>query len=173
MDRPRGFFDSIRASGLIVATLIGPDGQVKQVEEIHNLITRVGDQMYAERAVGLGSLNAPTGMQLGTGTTAVAKTGAGAAMVTYISGSNQAMEGGYPASSLNGTERRIHYRAIWAAGDATNSAIAECVLTIVTANPDAASAEAGTAARGLFASTIDKQAADTLQVDWYHDFEAA
>jgi len=58
-----------------------------------NLITQVGDQYYGERAAGIGSPpNQVTGMRLGTGSTAVAKTGAGAAIVTYTTGSNVAID---------------------------------------------------------------------------------
>lgn len=173
MDRGRSHIEAIGIKGLIVAELWRPDGSLRERIVTENLVTQVGDQMYAERAVGIASPpDAPTGMQLGTGTTAVSKTGAGATTVTYISGSHQAFEGGYPTSSIPASSRRLSYRNIWAAGTATNAAIAEIALGNATVT-DVTLPEANSIARGLFGSTIDKQASDTLTVDWHHDFLGA
>src|SRR5690348_3862541 len=60
------------------------DGALKELGAFTNLITDIGDNYYMERAAGISSPpNQVTGMKLGTGTTAVAKSGAGAAIVTY------------------------------------------------------------------------------------------
>jgi FtsP/CotA-like multicopper oxidase with cupredoxin domain len=167
--------------GLVIAELWRPDRHGELIladhQEMPNLVTQAGDQAYGDALAGLNA-NAtvtdpspPVAMQLGTGTTAVAKTGAGAAIVTYISGSNQVFPVTYPQSSLNGASRRISYQAIWIAGDSTNAAIAEAV--IVTISTDGAASAAQTYSRTVFGATIDKQAGDTLTVTWHHDLLGA
>jgi hypothetical protein len=138
-------------------------------EEIENLVTQVGDQYYGERAAGLGSLGIATCMKLGTGTTAASKTGAGAGIVTYLSGSNSAFSPAV-ASSLNGSSRRITYATTWAAGTATNSAITEAVIAITNANSTSVAADC--IARVVFTAK-DKQALDTLTITWHHDLLGA
>jgi len=139
-------------------------------EEIENLITRVGDQYYGERAAGLGSLGISTCMKLGTDTTAAAKTGDPAAGIgAYISGSNSVFSPSV-ATSLNGSSRRITYATTWAAGTATNAAITEAVIAIT--NADATSLAADCISRVTFTAK-DKQAADTLTITWHHDLLGA
>lgn len=146
---------------------------VVERQVVDNLVTQVGDQYYGERAAGVSTPpDQVTGMRLGTGTTAAAKTGAGAAIVTYLSGSNQAIAGGFPTSTLNGSARRIQWQAVWAAGDATDSAITEAVLTNEDPLTDVAGSAADTIARVVF-SAIDKGAADTLTITWSHDLLGA
>jgi len=70
----------------------------------NTLSINVGTPLGAGTAFGtVKGLTTPpaTGMRLGTGTTAVSKTGAGAAIVTYTTGSRQALDASYPLSSLN------------------------------------------------------------------------
>jgi hypothetical protein len=165
--------DTSTLKGFVTIDLWRPNdaGQLELVEreEIENLITQVGDQYYGERAAGLGSLGIATCMKLGTGTTAVAKTGAGAGIVTYISGSNSAFSPSV-TSTLNGSSRRITYATTWAAGVATNSAITEAVIAITNANSTSAAADC--LARIVFTAK-DKQAPDTLTITWSHDLLGA
>lgn len=147
---------------------------VKQTVVFENLITQVGDEYYGERAAGIASPpDQVTGMRLGTGTTAPAKTGAGAAIVTYEAGSAVAIDGGFPASSLSGSSRRIAWRATWGAGVATVNGLAEAVITNETPLTDVAGAAANTIARALLSPTVNKGAADTLEVTWNHDLLGA
>ncbi|RMH81568.1 MAG: hypothetical protein D6683_04050 [Actinomyces sp.] len=164
--------DKPRLKGHVRAVLLGADGS-RRVIEAHNLMTQVGDQWMGERAAGLGTLGAVTGMRLGTGTTAAAKTGAGAAIVTYVTGSAQAIDSGYPTSALNGTARRITYRTTWAAGSATANGIAEAVLTVEATLTDSAGTAADTIARVLLSPTVNKGANDTLELTWTIDVEGA
>lgn len=164
--------------GLVVATLWRPGrrGALELVDRVvtHNLITQVGDQYYGERAAGIGSPPAQvTGMRLGTGSTAVAKTGAGAAIVTYTTGSQVAIDGGFPTSALNGSSRRITWQSTWAAGVATASALAEVVITNETPITNVAGSAANTIARALLSPTVNKGASDTLVVTWAHDLLGA
>jgi hypothetical protein len=87
--------------GLVTWEQYGPGGQLKGRGQVGNQVTQVGEQMYAERGAGVsGAPAAPTGMKLGTGSTAPAKTGAGAALVTYLTNSHQAFDATFPSSAL-------------------------------------------------------------------------
>jgi hypothetical protein len=170
MRRGREPGDGCAIRGLVVAELFGGDGQLKARCETSNLITQVGDQYYGERATGISSPPAQvTGMKLGTGATSPAKTGAGAALVTYLSDSHQAIDGSYPTSGLSGSSRRITWRTTWAAGKATTaSAITEVVLVNESLS-DATSLAAATIARALLTGIGSKGASDSLVVTWTHD----
>lgn len=167
--------DNAGITGTLVLERRDKDGNLIEKFEGKNIVTRVGDQVYGERGAGVsGALAAPTGMKLGTGSTAVAKTGAGAALVTYLSGSNKAFDGTYPQSSLNGSSRRITYRRTYAAGEATTaSPITECVIVNDTIATDATSPEANTIARILVTGISAKAASDTLTATWHHDLLGA
>ena len=175
VERGKGFADHAGLTGFVTVELRGPDGELKGYFEGHNLVTQVGDQYYGERAAGIASPPAQiTGMKLGTGSTAVAKTGAGAALVTYLSGSNKALDGGFPTSALNGSSRRIQWKRTYAAGEATTaSAITEAVLVNDTIATDATSTAANTISRVLITGVGSKGASDTLTVTWNHDLLGA
>lgn len=143
-----------------------------------NFITTAGDQYYAKKgAVGISPANptaptAVTGMKLGTGATAAAKSGAGAALVTYLTGSNAVFDATYPTiTAISGTDLgwEITYQVTWAAGTATNSAITECVI-VNDAASNATSTAANTISRGLFSSTVNKGSDEPLIVTWRHQF---
>lgn len=160
--------------GLVHVQLHGPDGELKYDEMFENLVTQIGDQVYGERGAGLGGAPAAAvGMQLGTGVTAVAKTGAGAAVVTFVTGSYKALTAA-AATALNAETppgRRITYSALWAAGDATANGISEVVL--VNASTTTAQLAATTLARALLSPVVNKGASDTLTVTWAHDLKGA
>lgn len=154
--------------------LFGPDGELKDRGEFKNLITQVGDQYYGERAAGIGSPPAQvTGMQLGTGTTAVAKTGAGAAIVTLVAASLVILDGGFPTSALSGSSRRIQWKVTWPAGTATSNGIAEVALVNQAIATQTVAPEANTVSRALISPARDKGAADTLAITWNHDLLGA
>lgn len=150
------------------------NGDLKQSGEFTNLITQIGDQYYGERASGVASPPAQvTGMQLGTGTTAVAKTGAGAAIVTVVASSLVALDVGFPASSLSGSSRRIQWKVTWAANVATANSIAEVVLTNQSTGTQTAAPASATISRALLSPVVNKAAGDTLAVTWNHDLLGA
>ncbi|TXH12534.1 MAG: hypothetical protein E6R03_12765 [Hyphomicrobiaceae bacterium] len=164
--------------GLVLMELGDADGNYKLVSARPNLITQVGDQYYGERAAGISSPPGQvTGMRLGTGgATAASKTGAGAAIVTYLTASQKAIDGSYPTSALNGSSRRITFRTSYAAGEATGNGINECVLTNESPLTNVAGAAANTIARAdntLVTPTVNKGASDTLTVTWHHDLLGA
>lgn len=167
-DRGKGYDSPVQMIGEVVAELYGPGGELKGRCVTKNLITAVGDQIYASRGSGASSPPAaPTGMRLGTGSTAVAKTGAGAAIVTYLSGSNKAFDSTFPSA----TGGVVTYKRTYAAGEATTgSAITEVVInndTITNDNATTATA-ANTMARALLTGIGSKGASDTLTITWTH-----
>ena len=165
--------DGVVTSGLVVIEWFRGDGTLRDRQVVHNLITQVGDQFYGERAAGIGGApGAVTGMRLGTGTTAVAKTGAGAAIVTYKTGSYKAIDGTYPQSSLNGSSRRIQWKTSWGAGVVNGSALAEAVITNESPLTDVAGTASNTISRALF-GPITLGASDTLSITWNHDLLGA
>ena len=164
-DRARDGFDGATACGTILVECFGPDGKLKWRSEQDNLITAVGDTLYASRGAGLTTVPTPTGMKLGSGTTAVAKTGAGAALVTYIAGSNKAFDATFPSQAAG----VVTYKRTYAAGEATSAAaITEVVIVNDTIATDATSAAAATISRGLLANPAAKAAGDSLTVTWTH-----
>lgn len=165
MDRERPIEDDAAFWGLIVAEWSHEDGTVFHRSVQKNLITAVGDQMYAARGAGIGSPpNAPIGMKLGTGSTAVAKTGAGAALVTYLSGSNKTFDATYPQAS-GGVAT---YKRTYAAGEGTTASNITEVVIFNDTNADATSTAANTISRALLASPAAKAAGDTLTITWTH-----
>lgn len=113
------------------------------------------------------SLGLAAGMKLGAGSTAVAKTGAGAALVTYLSNSHQGFDATYPQSSLS-TGRLITYKTTYAAGKATTASPITEIVIFLDFLADATSTAANTPARALLAGIGSKQSTDTLTATWVH-----
>lgn len=158
--------DTLTIKGELTITLIGEDGEVKVHEVVPNLITLVGAQYYAGRAaLGAGLPAQVTGIKLGTGTTAPATTGAGAALVSYLANSNQPIDAGFPTVVGN----KATWQATFAAGKATSAAaIREAVLvTESIANNDTSTA-AETIARALIDNIPAKGASEVMIVQWSH-----
>ena len=168
LDRGKGAKSDIGIMGEVHAILRDEFGKIKAECRVKNLVTTVGDQYYAGRAALSSGLPAQvTGFRLGTGGTAVAKTGAGAAIVTYLAGSNKANDGGFP-TAVAGV---VTWKRTYAAGEATTaSAITEVVLNTDTiANDNATTATAAnTIARALLTGIGSKGASDTLTITWTH-----
>lgn len=168
--------DKAALLGEVQIQLIGPDGNVKEERSVSNLITDAGDLYYAGMAIALVNPAAPaqptkmTGMKLGTGTTAAAKAGAGGALVTYISGSNNPFDASFPATQNLGAGLGVNgqYKTTWAAGDVTNSAITEAVI-VNDAATDATTTAANTSHRVVF-TAINKTASDSLVITWNAKF---
>jgi hypothetical protein len=148
-------------------------GRVKYDHNTNNLVSQVGDQYFGDRGAGIGSIAAITGMQLGTGTTSPAKTGAGAAIVTLVAASLVALSGTYPQSSLSGSSRRIQYQTLWGAGTATATGIAEVALVNQATGTQTVAPAANTIARALLSPVVNKGASDTLTITWNIDILGA
>lgn len=176
-----GTFDRVEIkeqpfTGNILIQLFDENGELKDERRADNLITDAGDLYYAGMAIALVTPAAPaqptkmTGMKLGTGTTAAAKAGAGGALVTYISGSNNPFDASFPATQNLGAGLGVNgqYKTTWAAGDVTNAAITEAVI-VNDAATDATTTAANTAHRVVF-TAINKTASDTLVITWNAKF---
>ena len=165
MERGRPIDDPVLILGRLRVERHNERGELVGFYEGKNLITAVGDQLYASRGAGLATSAAPTGMKLGTGSTAPAKTGAGAALVTYLAGSNKAFDATFP-SAAGGV---VTYKRTYAPGEATTaSAITEAVIVNDTIATDATSAAAATISRALVSGVGSKAAGDTLTITWTH-----
>jgi hypothetical protein len=171
----------LKGEGLVgygVVLLENPDG-IMDLEPFANLITTAGDQYYAQKGiVGIAPQNptAPTavsGMKLGTGTTAAAKSGAGGALVTYIANSNNPFDATFPTASAVGgdTGWNANYKTSWLAGDVTNAAITEAAI-VNDAATDATTTAANTISRVVFAAK-NKTVDDSLVITWSHKFLGA
>ncbi len=174
MSRSRDIKNKSGITFNVVVELFGPDGELKYREEAENLVTDYGDEHVGERMYDDTQDNV-VGMRLGTDSgTAASKAGAGAAIVAYISGSNEDLD----ATPIGvdkgaGLGWRVPHICTWIAGDVTNSTINEVVLSDETPLTDVAGVVGDTVARFIFGSTIDKQAGDSLVVTWNVDFLGA
>jgi len=165
--------DRVGFGGVVTVELFGPDGELKYRESGYNLVTDHGDEHVGER-MRLDATQIVTGMRLGTGSTAASKSGAGSAIVTYESGSNEALDAVAGGADLGGgLGWRITHICTWVAGDVTEVALAEVVLTDESPLTDVAGVAGDTVGRFVFAATIDKQAGDSLVVTWQVDFLGA
>lgn len=177
--RALGLVDRCGFVGYGIVELRGPDGRLKELRSFANLITTAGDEYYAKKGiVGISPANpsAPTaanGMKLGTGTTAAAKSGAGAALVTYKSASNVVFDATFPSAAAVGGDGgwNATYKTTWGAGVATDAALTEVVL-INDQTDNTASTAAETYSRAVF-SAVNKGALDSLAITWTHKFLGA
>lgn len=160
-------------TGEIILTCTDENGNVRWVEVVKNLITTPGDNYYAQRALAAVAPDAPadatkvTCMKLGNQSSpaAASKTGAGAGLQAYITGSNATF------SSVSRASNAITYNASWAAGTATDSAISEIVIAVTNANSTSASGDC--IARAVISPVKNKTASDTLTAAWTHTFLGA
>lgn len=169
--------DSAFVRGWLSVEVHGPDGELKSRHIVDNMITRVGEQRYAE-AGALGdsgaTVAAPTGMQLGTGTTAPAKTGSGSSITAGNVVANSLVPfAGTPTSSIPSSVRRITYVANWAAGVATANGISEVALVNQATGTQTAAPATATLARAILSPSVNKSSADSLSITWHHEVGTA
>lgn len=151
-------------------------GEVKLVRPFANLITDAGDLYYATAAItgvppanGTGNATKLTGMQIGSGATAVAKNGAGGAMVTLLAG--VAFDATYPNINNLGAGLGVEavFKTTFPAGTGTGT-VAEATITWGAIGT--ASTATNTIAR-ILTGTIAKAAGDALAITWRHKFLGA
>lgn len=179
MGRAQELVDGTGLVGFGVVEVRDSEGYLKQVVPFANLITTAGDQYYAQKAIVGISPSAPSaptavnGMKLGTGTTAVAKSSTGAALVTYLTASNVVFDATFPSAAAVGGDAgwNATYKTTWVAGTATNTAITEAVIVNDQAT-NATTTAANTIARVVF-TAVNKGASDTLAITWTHKFLGA
>lgn len=167
--------DPVGLVGYGVLHLRDGDGRTKLLMPFANLITDTGDLYYAGKAItsippaSPAAPTALTGMQIGSGTTAVAKSGAGSAMVTLLAG--QAFDATFPSTANLGAGLGVNavYKTTYAAGTGTG-AVTEATITNGTIG--IASTAGNTISRVVF-SVINKAAGDSLACTWNHKFLGA
>ena len=170
MSRIREAKSNVPVGGNVVVELFGLDGVLKDYQIGDNLVTDHGDEHVGERMYD-DTQDIVTGMRLGTGVIDPSKSGAGSFIELYISGSNELLDAVPIGVDVSGW--RVPHICTWVAGDVTNGAISEVVLTDETALTDVQGTAANTVARFEFVSPIDKQAGDSLVVTWNVDFLGA
>jgi hypothetical protein len=161
--------------GEVTLECFDSEGNSRWIHKTKNLITTVGDNYYAAMAIVGVSPSTPSAptlvscMKLGSVASPAtdAKTGTGAGIETYVSGSNNAFDSTFPSVSGN----VITYTTTWGAGDATNSTLSN--VAICFTNADSTSAAADCIARAVISPVRNKQASDTLVATWTHTFLGA
>ena len=144
--------DSPALVGHMHLELRGPNGELKDVRDVENLIVDGGRDAIMDQLLAAPAQIKPGWMAVGTG--AVAPAAGNTGLGTEID-----------RNALTSKTRALGVITMvgdWAAGDATNAAITEAGIF------SASSGVTGTTpmyARATF-TAIDKQAADTLQITW-------
>lgn len=133
--------------------LRGPDGELKEVRDIQNLITTVGRNAILEQLDASPANAKPSHMAVGTGTNAAAA--GDTALQTELDRN--------ALTSKNVAANVATMVADWAAGDATG-AITEAGILNAGSAGDLYS-------RAVFA-VVNKGAADTLQITWTYTLTA-
>lgn len=163
---------SVGVVGIVTVEHFDENLKLKRKQVIRNKVTTAGDEYLVKKTIqGISPANpaAPTaanGMKLGTGVTAPSKSGAGAALGAYITGSNVVFDAAHPVAAAVGgdTGWKATYKTTWGPGVATNSAITEVVL-VNDQTDNTASTAAETYGRSTF-TAVNKAAGDTLVVTW-------
>lgn len=161
--------------GYGTAELLDGDGRTLLLVPFANLITDNGDLWYASKATTSTppSNNAEptdlTGMQIGSGSTAVTKAGAGSAMVTLLAG--QAFDATFPSTNNLGAGLGVEgvYKTTYAAGTGTGT-VNEATITNGTIGT---ASTAGNTISRVLTGAITKGASDSLAITWRHKFLGA
>lgn len=142
------FNDTIKMTGNLKLVLTDEHGNVKQEEEIKNLVVTVGKNFIASRMKDA-TATAMTHMEVGTGTTAAAV--GDTALQTAVASSRVTL------TSTTVTTNNVAYVASFPAGTGTG-ALTEAGLFNA--------ASSGTMLCRTVFSVINKGAADTLGITW-------
>ena len=142
------FNDSIKMKGKLSIVLTGPDGEVKDQQEIDNLVVTVGKNFIASRMKDA-TATAMSHMEVGTGTTAAAV--GDTALQTAVASPRVAL------TSTTVTTNSVAYVATFPAGTGTGALTEAGIFN--------ASSSGTMLCRTVF-SVINKGAADTLGITW-------
>ena len=140
--------DSFEMVGRVLVEVIGPDGNVKDSRHVENLVVTAGKNHIADQLSSSPGGSAMSHMAVGTGSTSPAA--GDTALGTEIDRN--------ALTSRTDSTNVVTYVGDWAAGDATNSAIAEAGIFN-------ASSSGTMLARATF-TAINKGASDTLKITW-------
>lgn len=168
----RAIRDGFDLRGFGVWRLRDGDGGLVLEQPFVNLVTDAGDQYAAKKliqGIAPASPSAPsaaTGMKLGsTSSTGPAKSGTGAALQSYLTGTNRAFDATFPQSSNLGAGLGwvATYQTTWPTGS-TITGIVEAVI-VNDSGTDATSSAANTYARTT-GSSVTKTSTDTFTIVW-------
>lgn len=146
--------DNLKLKGDVAIKLFDKDGNIKQEENINNLVVNAGLDFIASRMVGTSS-TAMSHMGIGSGTTAAA---AGNTDLESILGSRVTL------TSATATNEEVLYVASFGAGVSTGAVTESAIFN--------ASTGGDMLCRTTF-SVINKSADDTLQINWTISLAAA
>lgn len=147
------------------------DGQLTLLTPFCNIITDAGDLYYAGMGIALVNPAASaqptkaTGMQIGSGTTAINKAATtGVSMTTLLAG--QAFDATFPSTSNLGVNTGVNmvYKTTYAAGTGTGT-VQEATITTGTIGTSSTS---GNTISRVLTGAITKGAADSLAITWNH-----
>lgn len=146
--------DNLKLKGDVAIKLFDKEGNIKQEENIKNLVVDAGLDFIASRMVGTGS-NVMSHMGIGSGTTSAV---AGDTDLESILGSRITL------SSAAATGEQVLYVASFGAGVSTGAVTESAIFNASTAGD--------MLCRTTF-SVINKGADDTLQINWTISLAAA
>jgi hypothetical protein len=131
----------------LVATLIGPDGLIKDVRTVHNTVTNAGKYGAADQILASPSLTKPGWMEVGTGTGGTTK------LNTYVAGSRTALD------SKTRSDAVVTMICTFGAGVGTGALTEAGIFDVVTQD---------TANMWCYATfaAINKAAGDSLVITW-------
>lgn len=138
--------------GSLRLELRGPDGELKAVREVGNLIVTNGRDGFMDQILASPTILKPTHMAIGTGATAAAA-------------GDTALGAEIDRNALTSKTRAggvVTMVGDWAAGDGTNAAIAEAGIFSQASGVDATHP---IYSRATF-TAINKGASDTLSITW-------
>ena len=144
----KGIKEQLPPKDNVLIQLYDKDGNLKDERRIHNLVVTAGKNHIADQLSSSPGQAAMSHMAVGTGSTAPAA--GDTALGTEID--RNALTSRTDATNV------VTYVGDWAAGDATNSAIAEAGIFN-------ASSSGTMLARATF-TAINKGASDTLKITW-------
>lgn len=145
--------EKIKITGRVKIELFGPDGKLKELRVIENLVVTVGLNHIADQMSDSGE-GAMSHMAIGTGTTAAA---AGDTTLETELDRNA-------LTTKTQATNTVTYIGDWAAGDGTGAITEAGILN---------AAAAGTLLTRIVFAVINKLANDVLRITWEHTYVAA
>jgi len=143
--------DRLRFQTNVHVVLRGPDGEVKEEREVHNLVTDVGCAHIADQLASSHDESEMSHMAIGTGTNAPA---AGDTTLQTELDRNALTS---RTQGAGASDHQVVYVGDWAAGDGTGAITEAGILN---------NSSGGTLLARTTFSVINKGASDTLEITW-------
>lgn len=140
---------TMKATGKVKLQLISPEGQIKEEQEVKNLVVDTGLDWIADRFVDASIPDEMSHMELGDDNTAAAA--GDTTLVSAISGSRVAL------TSTTVTDNAVQYIGDFPAGTGTGAVVEAGIFN---------AASAGVLLCRTVFSVVNKGADDTLKITW-------